>query len=141
MEKGIADALGECKAMAQIIHGVDAALDSNTGEIIKARKMDSMAKYAILARGEAEYYVRLPKPGYVENTWDHAAGSVVIEEAGGTITDTNGQRIDFGLGAQLSEDVRGIFASNGGPFHERLVQSYQQQQQDKKQKRTNQKKK
>jgi 3'(2'), 5'-bisphosphate nucleotidase len=86
-----------------------------------------------VARGDAEYYVRLPRPDYIENIWDHAAASVVLQEAGGTVTDTKGCVLDFGLGAQLSPHVRGILASNGGWFHASLVQSYaiqkQQQQQ------------
>jgi hypothetical protein len=146
VEKSIADALGECNAMAQILHSGDegvnsttttttttttaAALDSD-GEIIQALRprMDSMAKYAMIARGDAEYYVRLPRPDYIENTWDHAAASVVLQEAGGTMTDTQGHAIDFGLGAQLSPEVRGILASNGGWFHTSLVQSYWTQKQ------------
>jgi Inositol monophosphatase family len=159
VEKSIADALGECNAMAQILHngGDDGdggdnnnnssttttttpALDQN-GEIITAiqPRMDSMAKYAMVARGDAEYYVRLPRPDYIENIWDHAAASVVLQEAGGTVTDTEGRVIDFGLGgAQLSPQVRGILASNGGWFHASLVQSYATQKKQQRRRRREQ---
>mmetsp|Transcript_9497 Transcript_9497/g.14145 ORF Transcript_9497/g.14145 Transcript_9497/m.14145 type:complete len:95 (-) Transcript_9497:259-543(-) len=86
--------------------------------------MDSQAKYAVLARAGAEIYLRLPKPGYVEWIWDHAAGNVVITEAGGQMTDVDGNDIDFSLGAKLSPNVRGILGSNGGRVHEAVVNAY-----------------
>ena len=123
VEKSIADAEGLCTKMADMIHGGT----TKEGEIMYATRMDSQAKYAMVARGAAEYYVRLPSPTYVENKWDHAAGKVVIEEAGGQWTDTNGNaNVDFGLpGAKLPSTVRGILASNGGSFHTQLVETYQ----------------
>ncbi len=83
-------------------------------------RLDSQAKYAVVARGEAEIYLRLPtKPGYVEKIWDHAAGSLVIEEAGGTVTDIHGHPLDFSRGALLSEN-QGIIATNG-PLHDAVA--------------------
>ena len=113
--------------MAKVIHGEEALDDE--GEIILARRIDSQAKHGVLARAGAEFYVRLPKPGYVEWIWDHAAGNVVIEEAGGVMTDVEGKPIDFSLGAQLSPDVAGVLASNGGVFHSALVEAYSKQEQ------------
>jgi 3'-phosphoadenosine 5'-phosphosulfate (PAPS) 3'-phosphatase len=112
--------------MARRIHGPN-VLNSD-GEIINARRMDSQAKHGVIARGGAEFYVRLPKPGYVEWIWDHAAGNVVIEEAGGQMTDTNGQSIDFSLGAKLSPNVRGVLMSNGGAFHQALVSAFAEEE-------------
>lgn len=89
-------------------------------------RMDSQVKHGIIARGDAEYYMRLPKREYVEYKWDHAAGYVIIKEAGGRITDTYGQSIDFSLyGNQLSSNVRGVLMSNGGIYHQSLVNAYQ----------------
>lgn len=34
----------------------------------------------------------------VENIWDHAAGTVLIQEAGGVVTDMLGHPLDFGCG-------------------------------------------
>ena len=36
--------------------------------------MDGQGKYAVLARGEAQLFTRLPRAGYRENIWDVAAG-------------------------------------------------------------------
>ena len=48
-------------------------------------RLDSQAKYGVVARGEAEAYLRLPRDEiYREKIWDHAAGALVVTEAGGT---------------------------------------------------------
>lgn len=43
--------------------------------------------------------------------WDHAAGVVVLQEAGGTVTDQRGKALDFSKGAKL-EDNSGIVATS-----------------------------
>ena len=78
-------------------------------------RMDSQAKYGILARGEAALYLRVPspaEPGYKENIWDHAAGSIVAEEAGGKVTDIFGHPLDFSCGIKMVKN-HGILVSNG----------------------------
>ena len=126
VESGFGDYLGQQARIAKILHG-PSALDDK-GEIVNARRMDSQAKHGVLARGGAEIFVRLPKPGYVEWIWDHAAGFVVIEEAGGRLTDIDGQRIDFSLGAKLSPSVRGVAMTSGGVFHDRLLSAFKEQE-------------
>ena len=84
--------------------------------------LDSQAKYAVLAAGAGDVLLRLmsPKaPNYKEKIWDQAAGSLVITEAGGRITDLDGQPLDFSHGRQL-ETNRGILATNG-PLHDILL--------------------
>ncbi len=78
-------------------------------------RMDSQAKYAVLASGQGELILRLlspSKPDYKEKIWDQAAGSLVLEEAGGKITDLHGNALDFTTGRKLLNN-RGILASNG----------------------------
>lgn len=78
-------------------------------------RMDSQAKYAILASGKADLILRLLSPAmpdYREKIWDQAAGSLLVEEAGGRITDLSGKPLDFSTGRILSNN-RGILASNG----------------------------
>lgn len=83
-------------------------------------RMDSQAKYVLVARGDAEIYFRLPRGGgYTERIWDHAAGMLVVEAAGGTVTDVNGKPLDFTHGPLLDANY-GIVASNGA-FHEALI--------------------
>jgi HAL2 family 3'(2'),5'-bisphosphate nucleotidase len=77
--------------------------------------MDSQAKYAVLAAGEGDVLLRLlspSRPDYRERIWDQAAGSIVIEEAGGRITDLDGKPLDFSHGRTLARN-RGVLATNG----------------------------
>ncbi|MGD9091399.1 MAG: 3'(2'),5'-bisphosphate nucleotidase [Anaerolineales bacterium] len=77
-------------------------------------RMDSQAKYAVLAAGKGDLLLRLlspSMPNYREKIWDQAAGSIVIEEAGGRITDLKGKALDFTAGRTLANN-RGILASN-----------------------------
>lgn len=78
-------------------------------------RMDSQAKYALLAAGQGELMLRLlsPKaPEYKEKIWDQAAGSLIVQEAGGRVTDLRGRALDFSTGRTLHRN-RGILASNG----------------------------
>ena len=76
-------------------------------------RIDSQCKYGLVARGDAEVYLRIPRGSeYVERIWDHAAGSLIVTEAGGTVTDIDGKLLDFGQGRGLSAN-RGVVASNG----------------------------
>jgi 3'(2'), 5'-bisphosphate nucleotidase len=86
--------------------------------------MDSQAKYAVLAAGEGDVLLRLlspARPDYREKIWDQAAGSIVVDEAGGQITDLDGSRLDFSHGRTLAEN-RGILASNGH-LHDAMLQA------------------
>ena len=59
-------------------------------------RLDSQAKYAVVARGDADIYMRLPtRPNYQEKIWDHAGGTLLVEEAGGRVTDINGKPLDW----------------------------------------------
>ena len=76
-------------------------------------RLDSQAKYATVARGEADIYLRLPtRKDYVERIWDHAGGVLVVEEAGGTVTDVLGKPLAFTHGAGLEKN-RGVIVTNG----------------------------
>lgn len=78
-------------------------------------RMDSQAKYAVLAAGKGDALLRLlssKQPDYRERIWDQAAGSILVEEAGGRITDLSGAPLDFTAGRTLANN-RGVCASNG----------------------------
>ncbi len=84
--------------------------------------LDSQAKYAVLASGGGEVNIRLispSRPDYREKIWDQAAGSIVVEEAGGVVTDLDGKSLDFSHGRTLAKN-RGIVATNG-PIQEQLL--------------------
>ena len=87
-------------------------------------RLDSQCKYAAVAAGRADFYLRLPtRPGYVEKVWDHAGGVVVVEEAGGVITDIHGRPLSFRHGQHLEEN-EGLVVSNG-PCHDAILKAVQ----------------
>lgn len=103
-------------------HDVSARIATEVGIQGHPVRMDSQAKYAAVAAGMAEMYLRLPvSETYVENIWDHAAGCLIVEEAGGRVTDMHGRRLDFSRGAKLSRN-EGIVASHGR-VHDALIQA------------------
>jgi 3'(2'), 5'-bisphosphate nucleotidase len=71
----------------------------------EAVRMDSQAKYLVLATGRGEVYLRLlspRQPDYKEKIWDQAAGSLLVEEAGGRVSDLHGKPLDFAAGRRRS---------------------------------------
>lgn len=100
------------------------AIQRELGGNADAIRMDSQVKYAMLAAGEGEIYLRLLSPNrldYREKIWDQAAGSIIIEEAGGVVTDLDGETLDFSQGRTLKVN-RGICASNG-VIHDRVLEA------------------
>lgn len=88
--------------------------------------LDSQAKYAVLAAGAGDANLRLisrSRPDYREKIWDQAAGSIVVEEAGGLVTDLDGKPLDFSHGRTLAQN-RGILATNGH-LHDALLAGLQ----------------
>ncbi len=96
-------------------HAAHESLAQTLGISQPSVRLDSQAKYGAVARGDAAIYLRLPSPktpDYRERIWDHAAGVLIIEEAGGRVTDALGAELDFSQGRRLEKN-RGIVASNG----------------------------
>ncbi|KAF8962865.1 hypothetical protein BDZ97DRAFT_1702081 [Flammula alnicola] len=87
-------------------------------------RMDSQAKYGCLARGDGGAYLRMPTGvGYMEKIWDHAPGQILIEEAGGVVTDSRGEPLNFGIGRTLGENF-GVIAA-GKDVHPRILEAVQ----------------
>ena len=89
-------------------------------------RMDSQAKYAMVATGRAALYLRLSH--HKENIWDHAAGSLIVQEAGGTVTDRNGKALMYGIDKKMLHNT-GVVVSNGGNLHARALEILKQRQQ------------
>ena len=54
--------------------------------------MKSSIKFCVIATGEYDLYVAEPRA----NEWDIAAGHAILKNAGGVITDFNGNEIFYG---------------------------------------------
>ncbi|MFN0053565.1 MAG: 3'(2'),5'-bisphosphate nucleotidase [Planctomycetales bacterium] len=105
-------------------HDVTARVVEQVGIVHSPRRLDSQAKYAVVARGDAVLYLRHSLSDYREKVWDHAAGVLITEEAGGKVTDVHGARLDFSRGRQLDGN-QGIVATNG-TLHDRVLEAVRQ---------------
>ncbi|KAK3682586.1 hypothetical protein B0T22DRAFT_387250 [Podospora appendiculata] len=91
--------------------GESAQIAQKLGITRPSVRMDSQAKYGSIARGAGDIYLRLPtSKTYQEKIWDHAAGDLIVREAGGQVTDTTGSRLDFSVGRTLAAN-RGVIAA------------------------------
>jgi 3'(2'), 5'-bisphosphate nucleotidase len=95
-------------------------LQNQIAEILGIRgrpvQLDSQVKYGLVSSGNAEIYLRIPNPkspNYREKIWDHAAGSIIVEEAGGVVSDIHGNDLDFSKGKML-EFNSGVLATLPG---------------------------
>ena len=112
-------------------------------------RLDSQVKYGALGRGDGIAYLRMPTGvGYREKIWvsirsskwvgfphasslwikDHAPGNLIVTEAGGLVTDSRGQSLNFGLGRTLGENY-GIIAA-GREAHASILEAVQKAQAD-----------
>ena len=61
-------------------------------KVNKYQKMKSSLKFCVIAAGEFDLYIAEPRA----YEWDIAAGHAILEHAGGTLTDFNGNEILYG---------------------------------------------
>ena len=101
-------------------HDWSGQIASQLGITREPFRIDSQCKYLAVAMGEADIYLRLPtRKGYEEKIWDHAGGVLVVEEAGGTVTDIHGVAPEFQHGATLAKN-QGMVVTNG-KFHDEVI--------------------
>ncbi|KAJ8607050.1 hypothetical protein MRB53_040559 [Persea americana] len=103
-------------------HGDQAAIAKKLGITRPSVRMDSQAKYASIARGAGDVYLRLPvSESYQEKIWDHAAGDLIVRVAGGMVTDVKGERLDFSVGRTLAKN-KGVVAAPAA-LHAQVVEA------------------
>lgn len=94
----------------------------------QVERIDSQEKYARVAAGDADLYLRLPR---ITSTrphmiWDHAAGTALVQAGGGLVSDVDGSPLDFSQGRTLAKN-RGMIVANPR-LHPRLIEAAQQLQ-------------
>lgn len=104
-------------------HSFTAGLAYSIGLRNQPLRVHSMVKYAAIARGDAEVFMKFARADYKEKIWDHAAGVIIIQEAGGMVTDAGGQPLDFSRGVFLEGLDRGIVACSGEKLHEKIIRA------------------
>lgn len=111
IEKSEEASFFESYEAAHSMHDLTATIAKILGVKAPPVRIDSQAKYGAMARGDGAIYLRFPRPGYREKIWDHAAGCIVIQEAGGVVVDAAGKPLDFSRGRYLDVE-KGIIATN-----------------------------
>jgi len=103
-------------------HGWSGQIAEQLGITREPFRIDSQCKYLAVAMGDADIYLRLPtRKGYQEKIWDHAGGVLIVEEAGGTVTDIHGKPPEFNHGATLAVN-QGMVVTNG-KFHDAVIKA------------------
>ena len=87
--------------------------------IEKRIKMDSMAKFCLVADGSYDLYIK-PIMGFRAFTWDYGPGDLLVREAGGKVTDLDEERLTFEEEKCILK-APGIISSNGALHDEVAV--------------------
>ena len=104
-------------------HDVAGIMATKLGIHSAPLRLDSQAKYGVVSRGEAHVYLRLPtRADYREKIWDHAAGVLIVQEAGGKVTDVHGKKLEFTHGRELKVN-QGVIVTTGG-IHDEVLNAY-----------------
>lgn len=92
----------------------------------RVQHLDSQEKYSMIAAGDADLYLRLPRMNSTRPhmIWDHAPGAALVFAAGGKVTDVDGTPLDFSLGKTLANN-KGMIVSNG-LIHDQVVKAAQE---------------
>ncbi len=91
---------------------------THLGDMTVPSEADGQCKYAMVALGRADAYIRIPKPDYRENTWDHAPGALLVLKAGGRVSDVLGNTPYFG-DVKMNR-TRGVIAAEPRT-HQRII--------------------
>jgi 3'(2'), 5'-bisphosphate nucleotidase len=83
--------------------------------------VDSQVKYALVAVGRADVYLRKPRDGRKDAVWDHAAGVSLVTSLGRIATDIQGKALDWTAGSTLANNT-GILCAPPA-IHDRLVRA------------------
>jgi 3'(2'), 5'-bisphosphate nucleotidase len=74
---------------------------------------DGQDKYALVAAGDADFYLRPERPNdRLHYIWDHVPGVAILQHAGGVVTDLTGKALDFSQGDRLP--TLGVLVSSAG---------------------------
>ena len=79
-------------------------------EITNFVQIDSMAKFCMIADGTADLYIK-PMNKSRSFAWDFLPGTLLVQEAGGTVSDLQGNRIEFN-DDKCMVSAPGLIASN-----------------------------
>lgn len=85
-------------------------------------RIDGMTKFAVVARGDVDVFIKIPHNANFHRStlWNCAAGTAIVEAAGGKVTDLFGKALTLDH-VCLADNV-GIIATNG-PLHVKVLEA------------------
>ncbi|WP_201456336.1 inositol monophosphatase family protein [Chlamydia sp. 17-3921] len=86
-------------------------------------RVESQYKYALVAEGFVDFFIRYPFISTRARTWDHAPGAFLVEEAGGVVTDLLGAPLDYSRQDFFLDNHPIILASGNQEIHETTLQA------------------
>ena len=103
-------------------HGWASSLLTSLGNTQPTLRVDSQTKYALVATGRAHVYLR-NVPNYREKIWDHAAGYLIVKEAGGVVFDLKGNDLCWTAGERMPEGSVGVIAASSPQLASQILQA------------------
>lgn len=76
-------------------------------------------KISLIAKGEAEIYLN---PSGKTGQWDTAAGQLILEEAGGIVTNLKGEELRYNRKERKNKN--GVLAANNKKIHESVLEKF-----------------
>ncbi|WP_213318085.1 inositol monophosphatase family protein [Chlamydiifrater volucris] len=93
-------------------------------EILPSRpkpiRIDSQYKYACVASGKVDFFLRVPHIKTQASPWDHIPGALLTEEAGGIVSDLLGNPLKMRTPLQL-ENQEAIIAASNPNIHDEVL--------------------
>ncbi|SPN74030.1 3'(2'),5'-bisphosphate nucleotidase CysQ,adenosine-3'(2'),5'-bisphosphate nucleotidase,3'(2'),5'-bisphosphate nucleotidase,Inositol monophosphatase family [Chlamydia serpentis] len=91
------------------------------------RRLESQYKYALVAEGAVDFFIRYPFIHSPARAWDHVPGAFLVEEAGGKVTDALGVPLEYNKETLLLNNHPVILASGNQEIHETTLTAIQSQ--------------
>ncbi|BAE80939.1 sulfite synthesis/inositol-1-monophosphatase [Chlamydia felis Fe/C-56] len=93
----------------------------------QAYRADSQYKYAMVAEGSVDFFIRYPFAISQTKAWDHAPGAFLVEESGGIVSDILGNPLNYRREDFLLENHPIILASGNEEIHKITLETLQEQ--------------
>ncbi|AAD19058.1 bisphosphonucleoside 3(2')-phosphohydrolase-like protein [Chlamydia pneumoniae TW-183] len=91
------------------------------------RRVESQYKYALVAEGAVDFFIRYPFIDSPARAWDHVPGAFLVEEAGGRVTDALGAPLEYRKESLVLNNHAVILASGDQETHETTLAALQNQ--------------
>ncbi|AAP05590.1 inositol monophosphatase family protein [Chlamydia caviae] len=92
----------------------------------QACRVDSQYKYAMVAEGAVDFFIRYPFAISQAKTWDHAPGAFLVEESGGSVSDIFGNPLNYRREGFILENHPIILASGNEEIHRITLEALQE---------------